>query len=404
MIKQYCILIHYHEISLKGKNRRWFERLLIKNIKKQLNGLDYSNIILENASIICFGINKQRWKEYASRLESTMGIKHATLMTKIKCEISLIKSVVLEELDGIEFNSFRISTKRQYKQFDLTSQQVNELVGEYIQEFSNKPVSLKNPQLNLIIELVKGMAYIGHYRVKGYGGLPVGSSEHAVSMISSGIDSPVASFEMLRRGVHLTYIHFHSMPVTNRQSIKNVQDILMILSKYQIKSKLFLVPILEIQRKIMSEIPDKFWVILFRRAMFKITSIIAENINAPAIVSGESVGQVASQTLSNIRATANSADRPVLRPLCGMNKEDIINQAQKLGTYDISIEPYEDCCSFFVPPHPETKANLNEIIMLESKINFGTLIDDSIKKTETSTLIYPKYIQKSANKLEKLND
>ena len=154
----------------------------------------------------------------------------------------------------------------------------------------------------------------------------------------------------------------------------------------------------------MSEIPDKFWVILFRRAMFKITSIIAENINAPAIVSGESVGQVASQTLSNIRATANSADRPVLRPLCGMNKEDIINQAQKLGTYDISIEPYEDCCSFFVPPHPETKANLNEIIMLESKINFGTLIDDSIKKTETSTLIYPKYIQKSANKLEKLND
>ena len=150
--------------------------------------------------------------------------------------------------------------------------------------------------------------------------MPVGSSEHAVSMISSGIDSPVASFEMLRRGVHLTYIHFHSMPVTNRQSIKNVQDILMILSKYQIKSKLFLVPILEIQRKIMSEIPDKFWVILFRRAMFKITSIIAENINAPAIVSGESVGQVASQTLSNIRATANSADRPVLRPLCGMNK------------------------------------------------------------------------------------
>ena len=255
----------------------------------------------------------------------------------------------------------------------------------------------------MIIELVKGMAYVGYKRLNGYGGLPVGTSEHAVSMISSGIDSPVASFEMLQRGVDLSYVHFHSSPATNRQSIQNVKEILMVLAGYQIQCQVYMVPLIKIQQKIMAEAPNKLWVILFRRSMIRIASRIAEEIDAPALISGESVGQVASQTLSNIRATTDAADRPILRPLCGRNKEDIINLAQKIGSYEISIEPYEDCCSFFVPIHPETKANLNHVIEVESAIDFGDLLDEAMENTIISTIKHPDYTKEETKILEEVD-
>jgi thiamine biosynthesis protein ThiI len=165
-----------------------------------------------------------------------------------------------------------------------------------------------------------------------------------------------------------------------------------------------MVPLLKIQQKIMADAPNKLWVILFRRAMIRIASRIAEKIDAPALVSGESVGQVASQTLSNIRATADAADRPILRPLCGMNKEDIVNLAQKIGTYEISIEPYEDCCSFFVPIHPETKADLSHVIKVESAIDFGSLFDEAIENTTISTIQHPDYTNEEIKILEKVDD
>ena len=399
MTDQFCILIHYHEISLKGKNRSWFERHLIKNIKRQLTNLPFTKIQLNAARVFCFGIDQHRWDEYAYRINKIMGIKHATMMEQINCEMEIIKKSALQQLKPLEYNTFRVTTKRQYKKFPFTSQDVNEKVGEYIQTSFKKSVDLKNAEINLIIELVKGMAYVGWQRVAGHGGLPVGTSEHAISMISSGIDSPVASFEMLRRGVDLIYLHFHSMPATNRQSMQNVKEIIKVLSRFQIQAKLYSVPLLQIQQKIMSDSPNKLWVILFRRAMIKIASIIAEINNAPALVSGESVGQVASQTLSNIRATSDVSDRPILRPLCGMNKEDIVKIAQEIGTYDISIEPYDDCCSFFIPNHPETKAKLDRVRKIESNIDFGQLIDESIDKSSISTIICPDYLKDKKEEL-----
>ena len=404
MTNQFCILVHYHEISLKGKNRSWFERRLIRNIKRQLTQLPLSKVHLTAARIFCFGIEKAQWNEYAKRLKKVMGIKHATLVEKLEDDIKLIQDSASDQLQGINFNTFRVTTKRQYKEFPLSSQEVNIEVGEHIQSLYLKPVDLKNAELNMIIELVKGMAYVGYKRIHGYGGLPVGTSEHAVSMISSGIDSPVASFEMLQRGVELSYVHFHSSPATSRQSIQNVKDILMVLAGYQNQCRVYMVPLLTIQQKIMAEAPNKLWVILFRRAMIRIASKIAEKIDAPALISGESVGQVASQTLSNIRATTEAADRPILRPLCGMNKEDIINMAQKIGTYEISIEPYEDCCSFFVPIHPETKAVLNYVINVESSINFGGLFDEALENTTISTIQHPDYTNEALKILEEVND
>jgi len=394
MKDQFCILIHYHEISLKGKNRSWFEKSLIKNIKKQLAGLPLIKIHLSAARIFCSGIEVEKWEQYKDRFKKIIGVKNATLMHQVECTIDAIQDSAADILRDVSFNTFRISTKRQYKEFFFSSQKVNEEVGRHIQSLYDKSVKLKNADIDVIIELVKGIAYIGYQRIQGYGGLPVGTSEHAISMISSGIDSPVASFSMIRRGVNLSYVHFHSSPATSRQSIKNVEEILKVLAKYQIQCQLYLVPLLEIQQKIMAEAPNKLWVILFRRAMIYISSQIADSINAPALISGESVGQVASQTLSNIKATSDISDRPILRPLCGMNKEDIITIAQEIGTYDISIEPYEDCCSFFIPMHPETKASLDKVIKVESAIDFGDMLDRAIENTTISLIKCSDYIKK----------
>jgi thiamine biosynthesis protein ThiI len=283
---------------------------------------------------------------------------------------------------GKEFENFRVSARRQYKTFPMTSGELNVEVGAYIQPIVNKPVKLKGAGLEIYIEIVKGMAYVGVDRISGHGGLPVGVSETAVSLLSSGIDSPVSSFEMIKRGVDLTYVHFHSAPSTSRQSIKNVKKLLKILARYQLSCPLHLIPLLEIQQKIMSESHDKYWVLLFRRAMIRLSCMIAEKIDAPVLISGESVGQVASQTLSNIRATADVGDRPILRPLAGMNKEEIITRAKIIGTYEVSIEPYQDCCSFFVPAHPETKARLNIIQNVEERIQFGDLFEKAISAGE----------------------
>ena len=399
-----CILIHYHEIALKGKNRSWFERQLIDNIKHQLSGLPYSKVHLTAARIFCFGIDKSLWNGYASRLKKVMGIKHAILMDQVASDIDIIQTVAADQLEGLEFSSFRISARRQYKEFHLSSQKINQVVGQYIQSIYLKPVKLKEADIDVVIELVKGMAYIGHKRINGFGGLPIKTGERAVSMISSGIDSPVASFEMLKRGVDLTYVHFHSAPATSRQSLQNVEDILMVLAGYQMRCKVYMVPLLDIQQKIMAETPNKLWVILFRRAMIRLADMIANKIDAPALISGESVGQVASQTLSNIRATSDASDRPIIRPLAGSNKDDIIRLAEKIDTYEISIEPYDDCCAFFVPIHPETKADLKTVRQTEDKIKFDEMFNTALNDATISTIEHPDYIKQSMDKLEKIND
>ena len=400
----YCILIHYHEISLKGKNRSWFEKRLLKNIRKQLRGMSYSTVQHNAARVFCFGVEKEQWNAYSTRLKRVMGIKHATLMSQISAEMDCIIAEVLKQLRGKDFNSFRISARRQYKEFSLTSQEINEEIGTAVISTYNKTVNLKHADIDVMIQLIKGMAYVGCDRIYGYGGLPVGCSEEAVSMISSGIDSPVASFEMLKRGVDLTYVHFHSAPATNRQSIRNVKEILKVLAAYQIRCKLHLVPLFEIQQRIMAEAPNKLWVILFRRAMVKLACMLADKEEIPALVSGESVGQVASQTLSNIRATSDAGDRPILRPLAGMNKDEIVEKAEKIGSYEISIEPYDDCCSFFIPMHPETKADLDRVRKTESGIEFGNLFQNALENTEFESIDCGDYKLKKTNMTEAVHD
>ena len=388
-----CILIHYHEIGLKGDNRSWFEKIFIKNIKKHLNNLPYKKIKLIAARVFIFGIDFDFLLKYQDCLRNVMGLKHAFIMSVTDLNEGTINDEVQSQINDLDFNTFRISTKRQDKNFHLTSQDINQQVGAEVVKKYNKKVDLNNPEVNIIIEIVNGLAYIGleNDKIRGYGGLPVGSGEKALSLISSGIDSPVASFLLAKRGVDVHYIHFNSIPSTSMQSVNNVREILLQLSKYQISCNLYNVPLLSIQEKIMDNVPSKYWVIFFRRAMYSISDLLAKKLNINALITGENVGQVASQTISNIRASSEAINIPVLRPLSGMNKEEIINIAEKIGTYEISIKPYEDCCSFFVPKHPATSSKLEEIISIDLDLGLDLLYLESIDNLEKESIsIYEK--------------
>ena len=384
----HSILIHYSEIALKKNNRKFFENFFISNIKSHIKGLKYSSIKLYEARVFIHDIDVNIWEQFKDRLSNVMGLKNFILMLRTKTDINDIKLASINLIENKNFNSFRITTKRNYKKFNLTSQDVNIEVGESIRTKTNKSVNLDNPELIIFIEILKSNTFVGISKINGYSGLPANCQEKALSLISSGIDSPVASFNMIKRGVTLDYIHFHSYPAINKQSINNVKKILNVLSKYQLKSNLYLVPLLKIQQKIMEVVPDKYWVIFFRKYMIKIANDIAIKNNAVALITGDSIGQVASQTLSNIYAISNDSILPIIRPLSGLNKEEIINQANQIGTYEISIEPYEDCCSYFVPPHPETKAKIEQVNQITKKLDLEQLYNEVISDIETLKFKY----------------
>ena len=377
------IIIHYSEIGLKKNNRPYFEKKFISNIINHIKDLKYDNIRLISARVIIDNIELNDWKIYKERLNNVMGLSSALLVIKSNHDIisiyQAIDSILKEETS---FNTYRVSTRRHFKGFEKTSIELNIDIGSYIQQKVKKNVSLSNPDLNIIIEILKDKCYVGYKKIIGYGGLPAMTQEKAISLISSGIDSPVASFEMIKRGVEVHFVHFHSYPSISKQSIENTKEIVTMLSKYQLNTSFYSIPLLQIQEKIMEIVDNKYWVIFFRRAMIEISNIIATKINAIALITGESVGQVASQTLSNIRAISAKSDLPILRPLSGMNKNEIVTRAKEIGTYEISIKPYEDCCSYFVPTHPETKAKIDRINIIEKKLDIKNEIHMALENTE----------------------
>ena len=377
------IIIHYSEIGLKKNNRPYFEKKFISNIVNHIKDLKYDNIRLISARVIIDNIELNDWKIYKERLKSVMGLSSALLVIKSNHDILSIYEAIDTILKAeTSFNTYRVSSRRHFKGFEKTSIELNIDIGSYIQQKVKKKVSLSNPDLNIIIEILKDKCYIGYKKIIGYGGLPAMTQEKAISLISSGIDSPVASFEMIKRGIEVHFVHFHSYPSISKQSIENTKEIVTMLSKYQLSTSFYSIPLLQIQEKIMEIVDNKYWVIFFRRAMIEISNIIATKINAIALITVESVGQVASQTLSNIRAISEKSDLPILRPLSGMNKDEIVIRAKEIGTYEISIKPYEDCCSYFVPTHPETKAKIDRINIIEKKLDIKNEILMALENTE----------------------
>ena len=388
-MNKHVIIVHYHELSLKGKNRNWFEKTLLKNIKRHLYSLPFTNISRLSGRMIIEEIDSSLLDQYINIMSNVIGIRNFILAVETPLDLEQIKNKALEASHSYDKkNSFRISSRRQNKNFKFTTRHINQIVGQHIVDQKGLKVNLDNPDLDILIEIVNDKAFIGTKKIRTFGGLPVGTGESALSLISSGIDSPVASFNIIKRGVSLDYIHFHSAPATSRQSIYNVESILKQLCRYQMNCTLYLFPLLDIQNIIMDQIDSKYWVVLFRRAMIKIANKVAKEYRYKVLISGENIGQVASQTLSNIATIDDASSIPIIRPLAGHNKEEIVDQAEIIDTYQISIEPYQDCCSYFVPPNPETKSNLDRIQRLEKKFNLDEMINDYRNKIEVKEFSY----------------
>ncbi|MBU2578885.1 tRNA 4-thiouridine(8) synthase ThiI [Patescibacteria group bacterium] len=397
------IICHYGEIGLKGKNRKFFEETLVRNIKTALSPIFFNEVHpvkcpegqfakgelfnrvkrISGRIIIKLsekGIEQQ--KAIKEKLRNVFGIVYFALAENCEQKIEAIKEKALGLLKNKKFKTFRISTQRSKKDFFLNSQEINEKVGEFIlQKYRPKPkVNLKKPGITCFIEIVDKYAFLYLKKIKAQGGLPVGVSGKALSLLSGGIDSPVASFLGMKRGLKLVFLHFHSLPYTDRKSIDKVQKIIKVLNKFQYKAKLYLVSLAEIQKQVLLKTPAKLRVLLYRRMMFRIAQKIAEKEKITAIITGESLGQVASQTLENLKAIEEVLKNVlVLRPLIGEDKEEIIKKAKQIGTYEISILPHQDCCSRFVPEHPETRAKLEEIKKAEKAIDIKKLVNDSQK-------------------------
>ena len=368
------VIAHYHEIALKGKNRPFFINKLLDNLRYATKGTGVDNAKDQGGRVILSLASDAREDLVKERVSKVFGIANFALGYRTSNDVEVLKEAVLRHIGDKSFKSFRITTKRGYKEYPLTSMDVDRLIGAHIREATGAKVDLTQPELTIFIEILAKEAFIYTEKFQGQGGLPVGTSGKVACLLSGGIDSPVAAYRMMKRGCSVFFVHFHSYPYLSKMSQEKVGDIAEILNQYQRSSKLFLIPFGDIQKEIVLQAPAKYRVVLYRRMMVRITEAIAKREKALALVTGESLGQVASQTLENITSIENAATLPVLRPLIGMDKGEIIGQAKDIGTYDISIIPDQDCCQLFIPKNPAVRTTIEEIERVEKALDIPRLI------------------------------
>lgn len=381
------ILVHYHEIALKGKNRAWFINLLVSNVRQALSGMGKFRIEKQHDKIIVHysqTTDSEGHKIVIERLSKIFGIAFFCSSLVVKTDLQLVKETALQIATETDFQTFRISTKRNWKQFPLISEQINREVATVIlQNLPDKKVSLKQPNLNIQIELNPRQTFIYSQKIKGAGGLPIGSGGKMLALLSGGIDSPVAAYLLMKRGVVVDFIHFSSYPFVDKKSEDKIIDIARALTNYQPKPTLHLVRIGNLQKLIVTTCDPSYRILIYRALMLKISEQIALQNNHQALINGESLGQVASQTIENITATSYGIILPILRPLIGLDKEEIIELAKKIQTYDTSTQPHQDCCSMFLPDSPKTKARPENLQKELNKLDLKNILQqvEIIRKT-----------------------
>jgi thiamine biosynthesis protein ThiI len=384
------LLVHYNELGLKKGNRDYFENRLCQNISRTLADCGIVSVRRMSGRLLVHFSTDPDLTEIRNRMSSAFGVAYFAAAWAVPQNIENLERQAWLLMEAKNFRSFRIQTKRAEKSFPLTSVQINERVGAYVQSRCGVRVDLENPDLTCWIEIVEKSALIYVDRVAGPGGLPSGTSGKVVVLLSGGIDSPVAAWKMIKRGCKAILVHFHSFPYTNRESQDKAVQIAELLARYQLQSKIYLVPFAEIQRHIMAGTPMDTRVILYRRYMMRLAAAIAHRERARVLVTGDSVGQVASQTIENIDVISRAVDMPILRPLIGDDKLEIIEVAKRIGTYEISIQPDQDCCSLFVPRHPETRAKLDLVEKSESCLDVSDAMKQALASAEVM-LKYPAY-------------
>ncbi|QQG38627.1 MAG: tRNA 4-thiouridine(8) synthase ThiI [Candidatus Woesearchaeota archaeon] len=381
------VVVHYSEIGTKGKNRPFFEKKLVDNIRSAFAKETYKTIKRSYGRIIIELQDNVDLKAVEQRLKETSGIANFSFTYYSDLDLEKIKEKLLEIAKEHKDKTFRISAKRSNKEFKPDSQELNEVLGELLVNKLGMKVSLGKPEVAFFVEITERGAFIYTDKIAGFGGLPVGVTGKVVSLLSGGLDSPVASYKMFKRGCSVVFVHF----LPENESTNNVENKIVKLvdnlKRFQFKSKLYLVPFNWLQMEIIKAVPAKYRMIVYRRIMFRIAEKILEKEGALGFVTGDSIAQVASQTLENLNVIYEAAKYPVFAPLIGDDKREVIQVAEKIGTFDISTLPYSDCCSFMIAEHPETKSKLEDIKSLESNLKIDDLINKTLEKTEVKVFM-----------------
>ncbi len=384
-----AVVVHYQEIALKGRNRPWFIARLVRNIKGATSDLDVTRVVTKMGRIEIMLGGPEAWEPVATRLRHVFGIANFSRAALVPLDVDGIATSIIDDLGDVRVSTFRVSAKRADKRFPLTSPQIEREVGGRIKEARGWTVDLDNPEFTIHVEALTGEAFYHFGKEAGPGGMPTGVSGRVVALLSGGIDSPVACFRLMKRGCRVIPVHFHSYPILSRASQEKVRELAAVLTRYQQFTRLYMVAFGEIQQQVMLSVPPPLRVVIYRRLMLRIAQGIAEKSHADALVTGEVIGQVASQTLENMATIGAVSTLPVFRPLIGMDKDEITAEAQRLGTYPISIIEDQDCCQLFTPKHPATKARRADVEYAERALPVDDFVRQGVESAVVEDFNYP---------------
>ena len=379
----------YHEIALKGRNQWRFVDQLKQNLRDIFADCRLGNVRSLGPRVMVQLPDQLSDERAAERAALIFGIQNFSLSYAVPRDLESIAREAIKRASGNPAKTFRVRTKREDKRYPMTSPEIDREVGGQVRAALGLEVDLDDAELTISIEIMNDAAFVSAGKLPGPGGLPVGISGRGMALLSGGIDSPVAAYRMMKRGLALDFVHFHAHPLVSSASREKASELATHLTRYQARSTLMQVPFGNLQREIVANTLRPLRVVLYRRFMLRIASALAERSRATVLVTGESLGQVASQTLENMAVIEKAASYPILRPLVGMDKSEIIDQARTLGTFDTSILPDQDCCTLFVPAHPETRARIEQVESAESRFDIPRMIADAVKSTEVERFYFP---------------
>jgi thiamine biosynthesis protein ThiI len=384
-----AIVVHYKELALKGRNRPWFIKLLSRNIKEALAGLQVQAVRSIMGRIEIELGERADWLQISERLGRIFGVANFSRAGRAPHDFGELASAILDDLRDCETGSFRVAATRADKRLPFTSPEVEREVGGLIKQAKGWQVNLEHPELIVRVEMLPDGAFYCFGKERGAGGLPTGTGGRVACLLSGGIDSPVAAYRLMRRGCSVMFIHFHSYPILSRASQEKVREIAALLTKHQLRSRLILVPFGELQQRVVVAVPPELRVVIYRRLMLRIAERLARRWQARALVTGEVIGQVASQTLENMTTIGKATTLEVLRPLLGMDKDEIVAEAERLGTFPVSIIPDQDCCTLFNPRHPRTRARLVEVERVEEVLPIEEMVASAVRTVSVEKFRFP---------------